>query len=87
MTTRIFVTFTSITQHHSQCILNKIHGKCNVSETHIIGDMYNIEKENQTAMTCHTKPYETALQRKLVADKLMQAHQDIEVRERLADTC
>lgn len=85
--TRMIVTFTSTTQHHNQCILNKTRGKCYVSETHLIGGMYKVERETQIAMTCHTKLYETALQRKLVADKLMQAHQDIEVRERLADTC
>lgn len=38
-------------------------------------------------MTRHTKLYETALPSELVADKLMQAHQDIEVRKRLADMC
>lgn len=48
---------------------------------------YKVERENQVAMTCHTKLHETALHQKLVANKLMQAHQDIEVRERLADTC
>lgn len=58
-----------------------------MSESRLIGDMNRNERENQAAMTRHTKLYETALQRKLVADKLMQAHQDIEVRERLADMC
>lgn len=78
--TGMFVTFTSTAQHHNPCILNTARWKRNVSESHTIG-------EKQIARTCHTKLYETALQRKLVADKLMQAHQDIEVRERLADTC
>lgn len=84
----ILVTYQSTTsQHHSQCLSNKIHVKCYVEETHITGDVYKVERENQVAMTCHTKLHETASHRKLVADKLMQAHQDIEVRERLADTC
>lgn len=58
-----------------------------MSETHLIGDMYEVERENQIAMTRHTKLYETALPSEHVADKLTQAHQDIEVRERLADMC
>lgn len=39
------------------------------------------------AMTCYTKLHETAFHRRSVPDKLKQAHRDIEIRERLADSC
>lgn len=86
--TGISVTYQSTTsQRHSLHLSKRIYGKCYVQGAHITADIYKVERENQAAMTCNTKLHETALHQKLGAVKLLQAHQDIEVRERLADPC